>query len=326
MSAIRKVCSKLLSPLDRYIQRRMEAYCRRLDHRIGYVEERIAGRAIEQCVPRNWLFFQVDIAAHCNLNCEFCSHFAPVADEEFLDIEEYTRDCKRLAELFNGEALVIELLGGEPLLNKEITKFMQVTRECFPRLAVGDKDNPKRGLIITTNGLLLPKMDEHFWECVRKYRVGIQITKYPIDFDYDAAIKLCNEKGAINSYINEEKDSSGKVKERTMYRCPLDLSGKQSIINSFLNCGNANTCITLEHGKIYTCSAAAHAHVLKKHFNLDIELSPDDGIDIYKARDSWQIMKFLTQPIPFCRYCNMFGIERNHPYGQSKRTLDEWAQ
>lgn len=321
MRIIRKILSKLLSPLDRYVKRRMEVYCRKLDRRLFFIEDKFNDRAIKQCVPRNFLYFEVHLAEHCNLNCAYCGHFSPLADEEFLDIEEYTRDCRRLSFLFNGQARTINLLGGEPLLHKDIIKFMQVTRECFPHTK-GDVRN-SAGISIVTNGLLLPKMGDDFWQAVRKYEVGIRITKYPINFDYDAVKLLCDKMGAANVFTNDT-DASGNAKTKVMDKFTLDIDGRQSYTSSFLSCDNTG-CHTLKHGKLYVCPAAAHAHIIKKHFNLDIELSPDNGIDIYKAKDDYEIMERLTRPIPFCRYCNISGREHGHTYRISKRTLDEWV-
>ena len=32
--------------------------------------------------------FNVDVVAHCNLNCKYCDHFAPLAEEEFVDLTQ----------------------------------------------------------------------------------------------------------------------------------------------------------------------------------------------------------------------------------------------
>lgn len=320
MRIIRNIISKLLSPLDRYVKRRVKVSLKNIDNRLVCIEDTFNTKSILQCVPRNFLYYEVHLVEHCNLNCAYCGHFSPIADEEFLDIEEYTLDCKRLSALFNGQAGTINLLGGEPLLHKDIIKFMQVTRECFPHLRGDDYD--VCGLSIVTNGLLLPKMGEEFWEAVREYRIGIRITKYPIKFDYDSVKRLCDEKGAANVFTNNT-DIDGKPLTKVMNKVPIDTKGRQSYTSSFLNC-TVTDCHTLKHGKLYICPMAAHAHILKKRFNLDIELSPDNGIDIYKAKNDYEIMEYLTHPIPFCRYCNIHDMEYGHTYGISKRTPDEW--
>lgn len=337
MGVLRKVASKMLSPLDHYVRRRVDDSVKRserrtarnedaikmaLQHRMDPIEDMINGRAVEQCVPKRYFFFEVPLTDHCNLNCAYCSHFSPLADEAFLDIEEYERDISRLEVLFNGQAAGVSLVGGEPLINKDIVKFIEVTRKHLHHPC--EQYDGGIGLNIVTNGLLLPKMGEDFWEACRKHRVGIQITRYPINFDYDAAMNLCKEKGVFARWMNET-DEAYNIKTKMMHKLRLDLEGKQSITGSFLICKNANTCIMLRHGKLYTCTTAACAHIIKKRFNLDIELSPDDGVDIYTAKSDFEIMERLARPIPFCKYCNMYATEYNHTYRASNRTLDEWT-
>jgi hypothetical protein len=59
---------------------------------------------------------------HCNLNCKGCTAFSPVAEEKFMDVNMFERDCERLAELTGGKIELIDLLGGEPLLHPKINE------------------------------------------------------------------------------------------------------------------------------------------------------------------------------------------------------------
>ncbi|MBR1442338.1 MAG: hypothetical protein IJ583_02255, partial [Firmicutes bacterium] len=40
---------------------------------------------------------EVNLADHCNLNCQMCDHFAPLAKPTFLDIKAFRKDMERLA-------------------------------------------------------------------------------------------------------------------------------------------------------------------------------------------------------------------------------------
>lgn len=197
---------------------------------------------------------------------------------------------------------------------------MRISRECFPNTnKVETHDIGGGGIFIETNGLLLPKMDDRFWDCCRKYDIGIRPTKYPISVDYDAIEQMVKDKGINFGYFNNAEVV------KTLFKLPLDMEGLQSVYHSFLNCHRANECTMLRHGRLYTCSVAPCALLLKEHFNLDIELSPDDSIDIYKASSAQEILQFLARPIPFCRYCKIDQIEWDLPYSQSSKSLDEWT-
>ena len=83
--------------------------------------------------PHTLLRFEVHVAEHCNLSCRDCLHFSPLAKEEFLDIDEYRKDCARLSELFDSEVERLYLLGGEPLLHPNLVEIMKISREAFGR-------------------------------------------------------------------------------------------------------------------------------------------------------------------------------------------------
>ena len=42
---------------------------------------------------------EVNLADHCNLNCQCCDHFSPLAKPTFLDYDQYVKDLQRLSEL-----------------------------------------------------------------------------------------------------------------------------------------------------------------------------------------------------------------------------------
>lgn len=136
-------------------------------------------------LPNTKLRFEVHLTEHCNLNCKGCDNYSPLAEKEFLDIEEFKRDCGRLSELFKGKIEELSLLGGEPLLHPQIADFLEISRKNFP---IGE-------IRIITNGLLLPKMNEKFWENCRKYDIVISPTRYPINFDYEGVEEMAYSGG-----------------------------------------------------------------------------------------------------------------------------------
>lgn len=81
---------------------------------------------MSRITPRPSLFFDIEVTEHCNLNCKSCGSFAPLADEEYIDIDELDRDLRRLSELSDGEVHHINILGGEPLLHPEIARIVEI--------------------------------------------------------------------------------------------------------------------------------------------------------------------------------------------------------
>ena len=76
----------------------------------------------------------IQVCDHCNLRCAGCLHFAPLAEERFLDLGEYERDLESLADIegINGYFGTIALMGGEPLLHPRIADVVRTTRAILP--------------------------------------------------------------------------------------------------------------------------------------------------------------------------------------------------
>lgn len=254
------------------------------------------------------LSFEVSLADHCNLNCAGCNHFSPLALPSFADLEEFTRDFKRMAYLFGDCTLQVKLLGGEPLLNRDINKYLPVARECFPQAEI----------LIVTNGLLLPQMDELFWETCRENRVTIAPTKYPVNFDYDAAEELAKAHRVNYQYFSDRETT------RVFEKYALDSRGIQDRERNYRMCSIPNPCPYLRKGRLYLCPIAPTAHYMSEAFGTQFEESPHDFIDIYQAKSAEEILEFLAKPIPFCRYCRR-DVNEVIPWGQSKRELSEWT-
>lgn len=254
------------------------------------------------------LSFEVPLADHCNLNCAGCSHFSPLASPSFMGLEEFTRDFERMAELFEGNIRQIRLMGGEPLLNHDINKYLAVARKCFPQTE----------LIIVTNGLLLPQMDESFWETCRENQIVIAPTKYPIDFDYDAAEELAKAHGVKFQCFSDRETT------KVFDKYALDPQGLQNCERNYRICSIPNPCPYLRNGRLYLCPIPPTVHYMNEAFGTNFEESPQDSIDIYQARSAEEILEFLARPIPFCRYCKRDANE-TIPWGQSKRELSEWT-
>lgn len=257
--------------------------------------------------PRPLIFFDVEVTEHCNLNCRGCGSLAPLAEEEYLDVERYEKDLARLSYLADGEMHHINILGGEPLLHPEIKRIISLTRQYF---GYGN-------IYLVTNGILLPKMDQAFWECCRENDVIVAPTKYPIALDYDAIEKTARGYGVKYTCF-------GDVPAHGWNHYVFVEKGDRNDIHQFLKCSCANACTVLKDGKLYPCPRPAKIHHFNKAFQTNIKVSRRDYIDIYDEKiDLEAIMKFLSRPIPFCRYCNNFTATKQE-WGVSKKQIEEW--
>ena len=117
---------------------------------------------------------------HCNLNCAHCDHFTPLAKEYFADIEDIVNDFKKLKKIFDNIGKIY-IVGGEPLLHPDLLKIFNPLRTLYP----------KSEIIIITNGILLDKQKDEFWEKLKEYDIALSMTHYPLNIDYLGYIEKC---------------------------------------------------------------------------------------------------------------------------------------
>lgn len=260
-------------------------------------------------VPKTIINFCAPLAEHCNLRCRGCDHFAPIAGQEFADMNAFEKDFARLSYLVNGEAVKIGLMGGEPLLHPKVKDFLYIARRYFRQTK----------LRIVTNGVLLLKQNEDFWIACRENNIIVEVTKYPINLDFTDIRNVAGNYGVSLAFY----DNTGDV-QKTSNHLPLDINGGQDIRRNFTKCYHANNTIFLKKGRLYICTIAPNVHHFNKFFNVDMQTSDGDSIDIYEAQSAREIFQFLSKPIPFCRYCHVDKRSFGHPWKRSNKDIKEW--
>lgn len=143
-------------------------------------------------------------------------------------------------------------------------------------------------------------------------------TIYPVSADYESVEKKARKLGIEYSYTNGET-------VKTLWKSPLDFEGSMDAREMFQICGEANYCVTLDHGKLYTCFVAAFVHHFITYFNQPLKYAANNGIDIYQAKSSQEIFSFLASPIPMCRHCKVKERTYNNPWGLSEKKITEWS-
>ena len=251
-------------------------------------------------------YFEIHLVEHCNLKCQCCDNFSAIAQEEFLDKKTFSKDIKRMSELF--DIKWFRLLGGEPLLHPNIDFFIKESRKYFPNSEIR----------LTTNGILLTKMKKSFWKHCNENNIIIEITYYPINLDWNK-IKELGEQNNVKIMYFDNKPTDKKISHRN----PINDKGNQDINYNFRVCYQVNHCMSLKQGKIYPCTCIPNIYHFNKFFNKNLQVSDKDCIDIYQ-NDAKAIDEFLRHPVPFCAYCNVKNRTNNKPWAHSKFDIKEW--
>lgn len=252
------------------------------------------------------------LADHCNLKCKGCDNYSCIAQKKYADFETFEKDLKRLKEIFINNVENIYLLGGEPLLNKNVEDFMSCARNIFNNTNIH----------LVSNGILFENMPESFWKCAKLNNISIEYTEYPIKYN-KSFLNIVKSKYDVEiKRFGHENDAL-----KTLQFIPFDLSGKQDIIENYKKCFHANKCIQLREGKIYTCNIRAYADLFCDKFGVNMHFSNEDYIEIYQDITQDEIFEFLSKPIPFCRYCNIKGRRNNHIWRtiSDNYSIYDWA-
>ncbi|MBQ6118050.1 MAG: radical SAM protein [Clostridia bacterium] len=226
-------------------------------------------------------YLETEITEFCNLNCRGCCDFSNLATEKkFYELEEFTRDFRRMAELFSNIER-IRLMGGEPLLNPRLKEYVRTAREIFP---VAD-------LRIVSNGLLIPKLDDDSLQVIKENRCKFDISNYPptrkmlpqirqrlkaFDIRYDLGFPM-------NYFF------------RNILEHPADDPAP-----AYKNCIFSH-CHMLNHGTLSPCSYSQLTVRLNDAFGLNYTAT--DCLDIYSDITGEEIIRRFSQPHEFCKCC-----------------------
>lgn len=245
-------------------------------------------------------YLEYHIAFHCNLKCKGCTHFSNIADPEFGDYQQFERDMNRLKDLYWGIRKV-RLLGGEPLLNPELPRFIQCVRNVFP-----DAD-----IRVVSNGLLIPGMKDELFEVMKENEAFFDITQYPPTSKMAEKIGIkCRAFGVRYRLSNVVEKFYDKRNE----------NGDADIETSYRNCVSAH-CHSLFNGRVSLCPRPIVFEKFRDKVNPERDDMTKDMIDLYdNTLDGFLLNEMLSKPIDSCRFCysesdaRYFQWEGNYPH------------
>jgi organic radical activating enzyme len=206
------------------------------------------------------------ITHNCNLSCQGCAHFTNHGHNWFADIdtlkEWYSHWNKRISPK------VMAILGGEPLLHKDIIDIIYLTKEMWQQ--------PKDSFFeLVTNGILI---DEE------KHK---DLPKALKDTDCTLSVSIHSIKNVSLEYSNKLKKSLYIIKEwRDQYNIKIKFYDSFNVwvkiyngfgVNSepfedndpqesWNNCPTGQKCFQLYEGNLYKCSLMAYLQLQKEKY------------------------------------------------------------
>lgn len=258
------------------------------------------------------LKIDVHVTEICNLNCKGCSHFSPLARTEYLDLKKYATSLQHLAKIEKAIGS-IQLLGGEPLLNPELTEIIRITRHYLLNTNIH----------ILTNGILLSddkKLPENFWSVCQENNVIIKITKYPCKVDYDVIEQRC-ENHNVKYEILGDRGRQGEWAFFPLYKNGFKHWSVKFKFLKLARCSSFN-CFQLVGDKIYPCCHVAYIRHFNNYFGENFKVEESDSVDVTKINKSFQVRKLLFTATPFCKYCGKGYIPSS--WSHSMKNKEEW--
>lgn len=240
---------------------------------------------LDECRPTNdWgdcplPTVELHISDKCNLNCKGCTHFSPLFSDLGASLEDRLEDIKILRSKFTN-IIRLDLLGGEPLLNPELNKYVIKMREILPTTFIQ----------IFTNGLLIPRLSEETMRCIKENKLTFCISEYEPTHRIMDKITNVLDRHKID-YIVLKNDI------RTMFNKPISVSENTKYPQQCIS----NGCILVSEGKIARCPTLMYIDKFNERFGQSL---PSDGImDLRSCPSGQQLLDKLQEEVPLCKHC-----------------------
>ncbi|MCR5546725.1 MAG: radical SAM protein [Lachnospiraceae bacterium] len=252
-------------------------------------------------------YLEYHLADHCNLNCKACEHYSSlVPGEVFTEYDKFEKDFTKFHEFIDDIGLV-RILGGEPLLNKDINKYMVLTRKLYPNARIH----------VVTNGLKLLSMGDDFYQTMKENNIEIHISYYPPMKDTMSKVEAFLKEKNIPYFLSPLNTQFGKKQL-------LKPQNDDDTIAAFYNCVQ-KTCNNFYDGKVAACFLPFTTKYFNQYFDKDL---PEDGaIDIYQLGLTTHALKEqLLLPFLRCRYCSVETEMIPWDVVHEPSTLDDWIR
>ncbi len=258
-------------------------------YKFVFFGEQIDQHTINEITPymkrRELETIELHAAEHCNLNCKFCSMFCGLVKEPaFPDYEKTKRGLEELKKYIT-HVKKVRIIGGEPLLNPELGRYIGLVRSLYPYTNIR----------LITNGILVKSMSESLIETIKRNDVEFIVTGYqPLMDKHEEIHEFLDVKGIRHSIGNLILEFQ-KIYD---YRGVADAEINHSV------CRWKKSCATLYGGNLAPCFVPFVIHYLSDAFDLNVQ--QESGIlDLYaQEMSSEKIHRFFDTPFDLCRYCS----------------------
>lgn len=250
---------------------------------------------------------EIHAAEHCNLNCKNCSMFCGLVETcDFPCYQEFEEGIKQLKNFFP-HIKKFRIIGGEPLLNPELDKYIRLIRNVYPYTDIR----------LISNGILVTKMSDQLIQAIIDNDVTFIVTQY---------ISLKHSIDEINRFLSKTGIRYIVTEAVLEFQKIYNALGDSDIDENFYRCHWKGSCATMYGTKIATCYVPFVIHYLSDKFNLAIEET--GKIDLMEeGLTAQEIIKRMHTPFDMCRYCAPKGnwTEWERLPDKNNTTIQDWS-
>jgi hypothetical protein len=223
---------------------------------------------------------EVHIVDHCNLRCASCCSLSPLLPKWCIDPADLERDL-RLAK--GGLAPTwFKLVGGEPLLHPQID-------DC---LAIARRSGIAEIVSVTTNGHLLPRTSDRFWQLAD----ALTISLYPEPaLAPDVMAWIENRASEHGVRLNWKRQDQFVQMDR-----PIPHTDPDRLREIYDVCWLRRRCHIVSNSRFYMCTRPPHFQTLLG------ESFHDDGLALHAGPSlAEELLAYLQRerPLKACERC-----------------------
>lgn len=241
-------------------------------------------------------YISYEASESCNLNCIRCDHFSNLIDNEgYVSVDEFLRDINLLSSRIESVGTFC-FLGGEPLLNRNLSQLIHITKKTFTDTQI----------VVLTNGLLIKQISDELIQAIKETDAILRMTLYPpLKEKIDDIVEFVRSKGI--------KFELSKVVDE--FWTQINIKGDSDPLKMLNKCANSD-CFVLKKGKLAKCPITMNVMAFNDYFDTAI---PQDILDL--SDDSLsieEIHNYLYSPIETCKYC---GREKYYEWERMNRMV-----
>jgi hypothetical protein len=234
---------------------------------------------------------EVHVAEHCNIRCRGCDAMSPFNEVRFLSVSRVAEIASAMARIMVAD--IFKLMGGEPLLHPDIAAVLEAVR----------RSGITRVIRLTTNGLLLHRMPDAFWQGLDRLTVS-NYASAPIPPHHIELIeRKAEEFGVVLNLKRIDQFNEIELTE------PLEDPGE--VQRNYEDCWIRHRSLIVRGGVFFKCTRAAYLDDFRTRLRLPVRqgdaasYQEADGIPIDAPDFQERALDYLNEPAPLasCRYC-----------------------